>query len=524
MSNTYKLIQGSTQYRFAMSRSKIQIMGGAYGNGKSAAKCIKVLRVARDYPGANILMARSTLKKLNDTLRKEFVKWLPEEWIERFPLPDRESTICELKNGSVINFNYIAQRGKTSNAETTSNVLSATYDLIVVDQMEDPEITYKDFLDLVGRLRGKTPYDPPKSEYDDTMPKFGPRWFLGGLNPTRNWAYRKVIKPYHDYVRTGIINEGLIVHPETKEVLIEVYESGTSENVENVGQDYIDLMRATYSKRMAARFIDGEWGAYEGLIYPSYNSDVHMMPQHLIEDYYWKLRRDGKLVNTVEGFDYGMRVPSCYLVGFVDTHGILFVLDGFYEAELSPNDIAKNIHGLRCKYRIMPSNTEFFGDPQIFKRTAGSNNNKVRGKSIYGMIDDEYKDMAGYTLNMMAGNNDIRNGIAKVSTLLEPQKNKLNPITGHDNTPYIIFSDSLTFVDNEISDYYWKASTGGDDEGVETPRDHNDHAVDTIKYMVTNRPQIKTMHVKPITALPDWMCWHEIDKANRDPKDVRYGR
>jgi hypothetical protein len=34
---------------------------------------VKALQLAKDYPGSNGLIARSTFPKLNDTIRKEFL-------------------------------------------------------------------------------------------------------------------------------------------------------------------------------------------------------------------------------------------------------------------------------------------------------------------------------------------------------------------------------------------------------------------------------------------------------------------
>ena len=45
-------------------------------------------------------------------------------------------------------------------------LLSATYDWIGLDQIDDPGITHKDFLDLLGRLRGDTPYRVEEGEED----------------------------------------------------------------------------------------------------------------------------------------------------------------------------------------------------------------------------------------------------------------------------------------------------------------------------------------------------------------------
>src|ERR1044072_1376742 len=194
----FKLLRGGLQDRFLALRTKIQIFGGGYGNGKTTAAVMKALQISQLYPGANILMARSTFPKLNDTLRKEFVRWCPKEWIKSFPMSTNSTNQCTLTNGTQFPFRYIAQHGKQEES-TTSNLLSATYDLIVVDQIEDPEITYKDFLDLLGRLRGNTMYRGD----DPQMPDTGPRWMILTANPTRNWVFKELIEPVFHYKGHG---------------------------------------------------------------------------------------------------------------------------------------------------------------------------------------------------------------------------------------------------------------------------------------------------------------------------------
>ena len=150
----YRVIEDSLQERYLNSRAKIQAYCGGFANGKTSANCIKALNIAKDYPGSNGCIARATYPKLEDTIKKEFLKWCPKGWIKA--KNKKENTIT-LTNDSVINFRYIQQQGKNEES-STSNLLSANFDWIIVDQIEDPEIEYKDFLDLLGRLRGNTRY------------------------------------------------------------------------------------------------------------------------------------------------------------------------------------------------------------------------------------------------------------------------------------------------------------------------------------------------------------------------------
>ena len=513
---TFRLSRDSLQDKFFTSKSKVQIFAGGFANGKTAAVCIKCIKIAKDYPGANILMARSTYPKLNDTLRKEFLKWCPSDWIDSFPKSANASNTCTLKNGTTVNFRYIAQQGKAGNEATTSNLLSATYDLIVVDQMEDPEIVHKDFLDLLGRLRGMTPYMGD----DKTMPKNGPRWFIFTSNPTRNWVYRQLVRPIHD-LSMGHVNEMLLC--ETDEdgkmlfdedrlptSIVDLFEGSTYENKDNLEADFIKTLEASYKGQMRQRFLMGEWASYEGLVYPMFNEGMHVMSHHSIHNYYKQLQMKTHGVTIIEGYDYGLAVPFCYLIGFCDTHGNIFLMDGAYAPELPLSEQIDAIKNLRNEYEV-PASEMILSDPDIFRRkTVGK---KLVGKSIADMFMEE-------GIMCIRGNSDIANGIVKVSSYMVPLRNHQNPITGEYEMPYMYVSDRLDFWINEISDYYWQKNTTG--EQIDKPMDKNDHAMDTTKYMLSHRPTVSKLVVAQSPKEVGWRQWGERD-IQEHRKDVRHG-
>lgn len=524
---TFKLQRNSLQDRFLHSTAKIQPFGGGFANGKTSAACIKAIRIGKDYPGANILMARSTYPKLNDTLRKEFLKWIPAHWIQSFPKSANASNTCTLTNGTTYNFRYIAQQGKVGTEATTSNLLSATYDLIVVDQMEDPEIVHKDFLDLLGRLRGMTPYQGD----DPDMPKSGPRWFILTTNPTRNWVYRKIVKPLHDLLpydpETGVKKQ-IIINPdllcETDEngkmllneerlptPIIELFEGSTYENKDNLEPDFIKTLEASYKGQMRSRFLMGQWASYEGLVYPAFNESVHVMSHHAIVNYYKQLQIAAKDITYLEGYDYGLAVPYCYILGFADALGNVFLMDGGYEKEVPLDTHLACIKEKRIEYQVSPDNM-ILSDPDIFRRK--SVGKKLVGKSIADMFLEE-------DIMCIRGNSDIANGIVKVNQYLIPHRMHQNPITGEYNAPYLYVSDKLEWWINEISDYYWKKNTTG--EQVDKPVDKDDHAMDTTKYLLSNRPNISKLIVTSKPKTVGWMKWGERD-IQEDRRNVRHGQ
>lgn len=507
MAKEYILKETGLHANYMKSRAKIQFFGGGYGNGKSSAMVMKALQIAADYPGMNGLMARSTYPKLNDTLRVTFEDFCPEEWIESFPKSKNSDNSCTLMNASKFNFRYVAQKSSTEDGGRTSNLLSATYDLIVLDQIEDPEITYKDFLDLLGRLRGSTLYRGD----DLTMPRTGPRWFLISANPTRNWVYTKIIAPVKLYERTGQVTDDLLclrdrdgkpVLIEGKpQLLIEIFEGSTYENAHVLEADFIETLESSYRGQMRDRYLEGKWSSYEGLVYPSYDSAVHHVQHHRVVGLLFQLRAKGFKINFLEAYDFGITSPSCYLLAFIDQRGNVIILDGFYKREFAIEDQAKKIKEIREKYNVNES--IIYADPDIFRKKATSG--KLVGKSVSEIFFEENPELL-----FSPGNNDIKNGIIKVTSYLNSWRGHLNPFTGERNSPYLYISTNVPFVDEEITAYMWKENKHGERE--DTPVDRADHAMDALKYMLSFSPEPSILS-RRISSEPSYLTrWQEVDR------------
>lgn len=484
------------------------MFGGGFGNGKTTAAVIKALKLAREYPGSNGLIARSTYPKLNSTIRKEFVAWCPKAWVKR-DVNSRDNLI-ELQNGSIINFSHIMQGGKNEES-STSNLLSATYDWIVVDQIEDPEIGEKDFDDLLGRLRGQTTYQGD----DDTMPTSGPRWFIIMCNPTRNWVYRRLVKPLHDH-RIGIHNAALMFDEETGIPLIDLIEGSTYTNQANLPKDFIRTLEAAYKGQMRKRFLEGEWGAYEGLIYSQYSQTIHVVPHQKMQDLYDELCAQGIEPTLVEAYDHGIAAYACYGLGFTDTAGNVHVMDGFYEKERTVSWLARHIKTVRTRYGFSSADpldtSPVLSDPSVFRRTTG--NSRTVGVTVSGLFRED-------GVRMIRANNDIVGGIAKVQSYLEVDGGHVNPYTSAFGSPRIFFADNCTWIDKEIVDYYWKRDSGGEYE--DTPTDRNDHAMDMLKYLLSHRPRIAIVNTAKPPVPKKYLRWREREHSVGDVRNHRYG-
>lgn len=531
----YRVIENSIQDQFSKLRTKVQVFGGGYGNGKTAAAIVsKVLPVAKFYPGANILVARSTYPKLNDTIRKEFIKWCPRKWIKSFPMSKNSDNTCTFENGTMINFRYIAQQGKAASegdgGQTTSNLLSATYDLIVVDQLEDPEISEKDFDDLLGRLRGNARYIGD----DPTMPLTGPRWLVACVNPTRNWVYRKLIAPLIKYKEHGIIDDDLICEREPLElangeynpnadkpvlnadgsprILISLVEGSTYTNAHNLGADFIQTLESVYRGQSRERFLYGKWAAYEGLVHPDYDMITHGIPRKEMIEHLDLMLGMGVIPRYIEAYDFGMTEPSCYLFAFTDRYKNIFVVDGFYEPEkdLSLEDQKRRIHEIRRAYGA--EDETITADPAIFKKTQVTKSQGV--KTIADLMR-----LGDYGVRTRPADNNIERGLIKVNMYLSVSDRHRHPIRGEIGAPHIFFASELTFIENEFTSYYWKTDNTG--KRIDQPVDKNDHAMNTIKYLLSREPELAIRVPKP-PSTAHLTQWRE-QPSNPNGKSHRYG-
>jgi len=521
MSRVYKLIAGSAPQAFHHSRAKVRLYAGGFANGKTTALCIETLQILRDYPGVSAMLARNTFANLEKTLGREFYKWCPPNWIKSGTI--RGGT-AHLVNGSTVDFRYLSQQSNAS-GDSSSNLLSANYGLIVVDQVEDPDITEKDFDDMLGRLREQVPLDP---NGDQTMPKTGPRMMLLSANPSLGWVYTKLVKPVHD-MRAGIWNDDLLCvrNPNTGEPvldanghvqpLIEIFEASTYDNAQNLEADFLQLLESKYRGKMRDRYILGKWVAFDGVVYDEYDPTIHRVPDNFIRNHISSLRVSGQQLGVLEGYDLGITSPSCYAHAWVDYWGNVFVTDGFYEPNLGIIEQANKIKQIRRKNGHDPEDmtAEVNADPQIFKTTSVNAHNI--GKSAAMLFREE-------GVAMRRANNQIMPGILNVKQYLAIQKSVINPFTGELGSPKIFFSDKLSWMHDEMTTWRWKKNRN--DESIDSPVDGDDHAMDMLKYMLSGTVRkgktVARRQYKVPTKLLQWSEGPDSDDTT-NRKQHRYG-
>jgi hypothetical protein len=265
--------------------------------------------------------------------------------------------------------------------------------------------------------------------------------------------------------------------------------------------DFIQTMEDSYVGQMRDRFLLGKWAAYEGLVYPNFKEEVHMLSREFMLTYLEsaKKRMD---IKSIEGYDFGMASPSCYLFGFVDEYGRVFILDGFHKAEMSFEEQDSKIRAIRAKYLgLVEIESPILADPDMFKRKV------MPGyKSLGTTIAEKFESEFG--IKMRPADNSIDAGISKVSSYLNQYSN-LPRIHPSEKSSLIYFASDLEFIQEEFGSYFWKKNP--QNEAEDKPIDRNDHAMDAIKYMLSFRPKPGQIVQVQQNKVPAWMFWHEVD-------------
>lgn len=200
---------------------------------------------------------------------------------------------------------------------------------------------------------------------------------------------------------------------------------------------YIEnLKRSTPKGMWFDRKIKGLWVAAEGLVYESWQRDVHVCKTFDIPESWQRVR----------AVDFGYHNPFVCLWGAVDGDGRLYIYDEHYEDHTLIKDHAAKIKQREGK----------------FDWTVADHDAQERA---------ELEEEGVYTI---AATKDVSNGLQKVAERLTVQG---------DGKPRLYVFPNCTNVIREIEKYAW-AQTKDGTKRKEEPVKVDDHAMDAMRYMV----------------------------------------
>lgn len=207
-----------------------------------------------------------------------------------------------------------------------------------------------------------------------------------------------------------------------------------------------DTYRNLYTGVFKKRYIDGEWTAGDGLIYDMFNPDIHV--------YNDSTRPAGLIYGSTRTItcDYGTTNPMVFLDVYDD--GDTIWIDREYRWD--SRDLEKT-HGLQKTDGEYADDLRIFmgDDPSLFCPV-------VADPSAASFI----QELSRRGVYVIPGDNDVLDGIRRVSSLLQRGKIRIN--------------EKCTGLIGELQSYVWDTKAAM--MGVERPLKVQDHAPDALRY------------------------------------------
>lgn len=192
----------------------------------------------------------------------------------------------------------------------------------------------------------------------------------------------------------------------------------------------------SYTGDFARQELDGEFVAYEGLIYAEFDRALHVTT-----------RRPEQFSRILAGVDWGLTNPGVILVGGLDYDGRLFVLYEEYARNRPIDAWTQTAVQLRDLWEI----EAFYCDP------SGS---------------DYIADFERAGLRAVKASNTVNTGIQRVKARLTRQT---------DGLPRLFIHPSLVHTIEEFENYRWATGRYGP---MDKPLKVNDHTLDALRYLV----------------------------------------
>jgi Phage terminase large subunit len=400
---------------------------GGVGSGKTLSGAMKGVLACIRWPGTVGLVGRQSYRALEDTTKKVYLDGddkppvVPAELVASRSEGDNTVTLV---NGSQILFRAF----QDFNIE---KLLSLNLGWFHVD--EASETTLKVWLTLLGRLRHPA----------------GPRVGWGSTNPNgRDWVWQRF-------------------HPDSEQQVGQLFHAPTEENV-HLPADYIVRLRRMPAM-WQARFVDASFETAAGMIWPEWNSAVHVCAPFDVPDHW----------DRFESLDHGRRNPTAVLWWATDPDGNLVVTDGYYSPGLV-SEHADAILAVRRGRRFPP----VAADPSVF--VAGFDNKTVA---------DEYRK---HGIRLGRASNNVDAGLLRVSERLTRQAGVSFPDwhrwggglgpDGRGSPRLFVFDVPGTGpLREEVADYRWRELSPAMEaraDQPEEPRKKDDHACDALRYGV----------------------------------------
>ncbi len=397
------------QHDFFTSDKKYKAFIAGRGAGKSFTGCLTALNHAFNYAGSLGVVVAPSFPMLRDSTMRMFWQICPHEAVKSFNDTKKE---LKLANGSEILFR---------SADNPDSLRGPNISWFVIDEAA---MTSKDTWDiLIATLRQRGfPY-------------------MGAILTTPkgfDWIYDLFVK-----------------NPNPNSFV--VY-STSAENQKNLPDSFIDDLKRSYSGIFYKQEVLGEFVGFEGLVYPEFSEQTHVITDV-----------PGEFKRIIAGVDFGFTNPAAAIVIGLDGDERAYVLDEFYRPGLDAEHLIEAYKTLRDRWKI----TQFYCDPSEPTLIASMNR-------------------AG--LASTSAKNDVMPGIMEVAGRFKIQA---------DGRPRLFIRKGLINTITELHQYRY-ADTKEDKPVREEPLKVFDHLMDALRYALYS---IKKQEIQMAGSFGKWAGW-----------------
>jgi phage terminase large subunit len=416
---------------------------GGVGSGKSMILCITML-IQGIVHGGEYVIARQFMPELKRTTYKTFLEICPKELIIDHKIALSEIHIRSASGKPAI-FYFVG-------LDEPDKLRSLNLSGFGID--EASQVSEEAFLLLMNRLR---------------HPQGLRKGILVGNPAGHDWVYHRFVK------------QDMLKDEATKRQYL-LLRAPSTENV-HLPDGYVQSMLQNYSEERIQREVMGSFDAFEGMVYPEFRRDLHVIQPFVIPDNWTR----------VIGIDHGYRNPSAWVWGAVDNDGNIYVYREFYQKEWLIEEICKG-HREKNEPGVMQlMKGEKISDARIDPSTRAQRNER-NGRKVSDF--DLYQENLPSDFPLFLANNEVTPGIDRVKTFLKPEARTGRP-------RLFIFSTCSNLIE-EMTKYRYRelsATQIGRQNEKEEPYKHDDHAVDALRYLIMGQPEPNPIPEDPYIKL-----------------------
>lgn len=522
------------QEAFLTAPEPFTCFSGGFGSGKTTALCAKVILLMTAIPNNLGYLGRLDGKSLRHSTMQSLLDMLPKEYIKKHNEQNGFIQLHREVGGSKLVY------GDFKDLNDLKNIPLGFY---AIDQMEEVPFAVWEY--LAGRIRRRTPVltaDGQRQYYVEgvcpenslnarhyctsdfiqdrqcllcraPLPSYSTetedvkalppwdliiykRYGLGVCNPEgpSHWIYKTFSGiPGQHGVSTGI--------PDHVAFHATVYDGLKAGFVD---RDYVANLENIYNnnRTMWDRYMLGKWVEAEGLVYPTWQRDTHVIQ-------YQSIRHDSgqPVVQPGQGFlfeyiDHGLTAATA--VGWVYTETCTcgcaktnyYLIDEHYEGGKTVSYHAAQIKAHRIRLGGLPIQASYL-DSQAFSKTLMGQKGTAKENELYS-VADEYID---HDILPVPNQKDWKVGYDRFSELLLIDPDHVHPVSGIKGAPHFLcFNTCKQFV-QEVETHKWRIVRNAAESRKDEPADGHDHHMDGINGFLASRPADIITFIPPTVDL-----------------------